>query len=146
MTKPIAVLMAMLMLLPGLGSVSWANDPKPVGTVVIDETQFAFIVSGQGGGGTLHFQGQAIPFQIGGLGVGGVGISEIKAVGEVYNLTDVSQFFGTYATARVGWAIGRMSGGQLWLENTDGVVLHLNAEREGLILSLGADALIISQP
>jgi hypothetical protein len=37
-----------------------------------------------------------------------------------------------------------MSGGDLWLQNESGVVMHLKAKREGLMLSLGGDAMIIS--
>ena len=45
---------------------------------------------------------------------------------------------------RYGFAIGTMSGGDLWLQNESGVVMHLKAKREGLMLSLGGDAMIIS--
>jgi hypothetical protein len=137
---------AALFLSIGFGTASRAQQPPAVGTVVIAETQISFMVSGQAGGGTLNFGGNAYPFKIGGLGVGGFGISTIKATGNVYQLTDVSQFYGTYFNARVGWAIGLASGGQMWLENPNGVVMHLKAEREGLILSLGADAIVISRP
>jgi hypothetical protein len=37
-----------------------------------------------------------------------------------------------------------MSGGDLWLQNENGVILHLHAKREGLMLSLGGDAIVIS--
>ncbi len=35
--------------------------------------------------------------------------------------------------------VGDASTGDLWLENNAGVVMHLKAKREGLMLSLGAD-------
>jgi hypothetical protein len=40
-------------------------------------------------------------------------------------------------------AIGQSGGGELWLQNTSGVVLHLKTERKGLALSLGGDAVYI---
>jgi hypothetical protein len=36
------------------------------------------------------------------------------------------------------------SGGDLWLQNDDGVILHLKAKRTGLMLSLGGDAVSIA--
>jgi hypothetical protein len=38
---------------------------------------------------------------------------------------------------------GTASAGDLWLENPAGVVMHLKAEREGLMLSVGANAIDI---
>ena len=104
----------------------------------------AFIGSGSGGTGTLFFQGKSYPFTIGGLGVGGIGGSTIQAVGEVYGLQDIRQFPGTFAQGRVGFAIGTASAGQLWLQNTNGVIMHLQASRTGLILSLGGDAILVT--
>jgi len=36
-----------------------------------------------------------------------------------------------------------VSTGELWLENTKGVVIHLDAKRKGLALSVGADAIYL---
>jgi len=113
------------------------------GTVTIDETQVAFIFSGQIGGGKLEFQGRSYDFKIGGLGVGGFGASQIKAFGEVYSLNRVEDFAGVYGQARTGYAAGFQGGGNLWLENPNGVVMSLKTEREGLMLTLGADGVLI---
>ncbi len=40
------------------------------------------------------------PFTIGGLGVGGIGVSTIDANGEVYKLNNLASFAGTYAQGR----------------------------------------------
>lgn len=104
----------------------------------------AFLASGGGGNGTLYYRGAAYPFTIGGLGVGGIGASPISASGEVYKLSSISQFPGTYGEARYGYALGNRSGGDLWLQNNAGVIMHLKAKREGLILSLGGDAIVIA--
>ena len=118
-------------------------DQKPSGTVYIRQVQIAWIGSGNLGGGTLQYNGRSWPFTIGGLGIGGFGISQITATGEVYNLKDIAQFQGAYGQARAGFAIGTVSAGELWLQNPNGVVLHLKAERVGLALSLGADAIYV---
>ncbi len=106
--------------------------------------QAAFIGSGSGGSGVLSFRGRSYPFNIGGAGIGGIGGSSIQAEGEVYGLDDIARFPGTYAQGRVGFAFGTTSAGQLWLQNNNGVIMHLHASRTGLILSLGADAVLIT--
>lgn len=116
----------------------------PDATIDMKQVQVAYIGSGSGGQGTLFYRGNAYPFTIGGLGVGGIGASTITASGEVYKLPSIAQFPGAYAQARYGFAIGNRSGGDLWLQNEAGVILHLHAKREGLMLSLGGDAIVIS--
>lgn len=113
------------------------------GTVTIEQMTIAFIGSGGLGGGTLHYRGKSYRFTIGGLGIGGFGISKMEATGDVYNLHQLSQFPGAYGSARYGAAYGDQGGGQLWLENPHGVLMSLKARRQGLAVSLGADAVII---
>lgn len=113
------------------------------GTVRIEQVQIAFIGSGNLGGGTLNYGGQQYDIEVGGLGVGGIGVSRMVATGIVYNLHDVRDFAGAYVQARYGLAIGNLSSGELLLQNTKGVALRLKAERTGLALSLGGDAVYI---
>ena len=89
----------------------------PDGTVDMNEVQAAFVGSAGGGTGTLYYQGIPYAFNIAGLGVGGIGASTIDANGEVYKLRSVANFPGTYGQARYGFAIGTMSGGDLWMQN-----------------------------
>ena len=116
----------------------------PDGTVDMQEVQAAYIGSGAAGTGTLIYRGKEYKFKVGGVGVGGIGLSTIDAKGEVYNLRDLAQFPGTYGQARYGFAIGTSSAGDLWMQNEAGVILHLKAKRTGLILSLGGDAVVIT--
>jgi hypothetical protein len=121
-----------------------AEDLKKSGTIRIQQVQIAFIGSGNVGGGRLDFGGKSYRFKIGGLGVGGIGVSRMTATGTVYNLPDLAYFPGAYAQARYGAVIGEASVGKLWLRNANGVVLELVAERAGLALSLGGDAVYIN--
>jgi hypothetical protein len=116
----------------------------PDATVDMQQVQVAYLASGGGGSGSLYYRGRAYPFSVGGLGVGGIGASTITAVGEVYKLKDLASFPGAYGEARYGFAFGDKSAGDLWLQNEAGVILHLKAHREGLMLSLGGDAVVIS--
>jgi hypothetical protein len=132
----------------GRDSTQAAENKKtpnpPSGTVEMRQLHVAFLGSGSGGSGTLYFRGRTYRFSVGGLGIGGIGVSSVNAQGEVYNLKNVSQFPGTYAQGRYGFAVGQKSRGDLWLQNGNGVVMHLKAKRTGLMLSLGGDAVVIS--
>jgi hypothetical protein len=75
--------------------------------------------------------------------VGGIGISKIEAKGEVYGLEHLSDFPGAYIQGRYGLAVGTTSVGDLWLKNGNGVIMRLVAKRQGLMLSLGGDAVVI---
>lgn len=128
-------------------SVAPANrlfaEQQPSATVEIQQTTIAFIGSGNLGGGKLFFNGRTYKFTIGGLGIGGFGVTTMTATGKVFNLKEVSQFAGAYAQGRVGITVGSSDNGGLWLQNEAGVVMQLKAQREGLALSLGADAIYI---
>jgi hypothetical protein len=119
-------------------------EGKPIsGYVRMNEVQAAYIGSGNAGSGVLYYQGGRYPFTVGGLGVGGIGLSKIEAKGDVYGLKNVGDFAGAYAQGRYGFALGSASAGDLWLQNGNGVVMHLVAKRQGLMLSLGGDAVVI---
>lgn len=120
-------------------SLAFAEDKKkPDGTVSIDETQFAVILGGSVGGGKLTYQGKVYEFKIGGLTAGAnVGISKMKASGEVYDLKDVSKFPGMYtkvdASATLGGGVGA-----LHLKNENGVIMKLTSRSKGLQLNVAS--------
>ena len=110
----------------------------------MDQVQVAYIASGGGGTGTLYYHGGAYRFTIGGLGIGGIGASTLTAQGEVYKLNRLSDFPGAYGQAQYGYAFGKASAGDLWLQNNAGVIMHLKAQRTGLMLSLGGQEIVVS--
>jgi hypothetical protein len=111
---------------------------KPSGQVTIDETQFGFIIGGSVGGGELTFKGEKHAFQIGGLSLGAnIGVSKISATGEVFDLTDLAQFPGTYVKLDGNVALGGGVGG-MTLKNQNGVIMQLNATTMGLQFNVGA--------
>jgi hypothetical protein len=124
------------------GSMSLQGKPLS-GYVQMTQVQAAYLGSGSAGNGVLRYQGSTYPFSVGGLGVGGIGISKIEARGEVYGLQRLRDFPGAYAQARYGFALGNTSAGELWLKNENGVIMRLVAKRQGLMLSLGGDAVVI---
>jgi hypothetical protein len=139
----IAIAALTLLALPYGPASAQSSKLTESGTVTVNQAQVAFIVSGNVGGGKLHYQGKTYPFSIGGLGIGGFGISSIDATGTVYNLFKLSDFSGAYGQARTGIVVGTLSAGTLWLENPQGVYMKLAAKRKGIALSLGLDGIII---
>lgn len=117
---------------------------RPDGFVEMRMVQAAYIGSGNLGRGELRFHGRSHAFTVGGGGIGGIGASTVEAEGEVYDLRSLDRFPGAYAQARYGFAVGQASAGELWLQNEAGVIMRLKARRTGLMLSLGADAIVIS--
>ena len=122
---------------------AFAQERVKSGTVNIEQVQVAFIGSGNVGSGTLHYRGKSYRFSVGGLGVGGFGFSKMEAYGDVYNLKELRQFPGVYGQARYGAVAGNDGGGEMWLQNPEGVMLSLKTRRQGLAVSLGADAVVI---
>ena len=143
--RPTLRLLSIAAALLGVAAGPTSADEQLVksGTVTIEQVQLAWIGSGNLGGGKLEYGGKTYNFTIGGLGIGGFGVSKITATGEVYNLKDIAHFAGAYGQARYGAVAINLSAGELFLENPNGVYLRLKAKREGLALSLGADAIYI---
>ena len=84
----------------------------PVGSVSIDMTSVAAGVGFSSGSGVLRFNGKRHLFKIDGLSVGNVGIAQISAVGNVYNMTSLSQFAGNYAAVGAGIALAGGAAGR----------------------------------
>ncbi|MBU3602794.1 DUF1134 domain-containing protein [Polynucleobacter sp. AM-25C3] len=123
---------------------SAADAPKkPSGTVSINETQFALIIGGSTGGGVLTYQGKKYPFKIGGMSLGAnVGVSKLAASGEVYDLTNISKFPGTFTKLESSITLGGGVGGTA-LKNENGVIMRLTSTSEGLQLNLSASGVTV---
>ena len=84
----------------GLIATAVAKVPRPSGTLSIATTSIALGIGVNWGTGILTTHGQRYPFDVQGLEVGGVGVSKVQAVGQVYNLRKVGDFAGTYVAVR----------------------------------------------
>jgi hypothetical protein len=115
-----------------------ADAKKPDGTVKIDSTQFALVVGGSTGGGTLTYMGKDHKFKLSGLTVGiNAGVTKIDAVGEVYDLKDIAKFPGTYTQWDASATLGG-GAGALYLKNENGVVMKLTSRNKGLQINVGS--------
>src|SRR5215469_13580498 len=110
---------------------------SPSGSVTITE-DFG------GGTGTLEYQGRSYPFKVLGTVAGpGGGVEKITASGPVYKLASVTEFPGRYtqSTGKAGFSSSGSS--DLWLENSTGVIMHLEGTSSGAMLTLGKDEIFI---
>jgi hypothetical protein len=135
--------LVMLVLLTVCAATAVAADsPKPSGKVSIESKSIAAGVGVTWGEGKLSFKGKDYPFSIDGLTVVDFGISKASATGDVYNLTDVAKFPGTYVAAEAGFTLAGGVGGMV-LRNQDGVVMHVRSTSKGAKLQLGTSGLSI---
>ena len=118
------------------------ESAKPSGRVSISSRSIAAGIGVTWGDGKLTFKGKDYPFSIDGLSLVDWGISRATASGDVYNLTDVSKFAGTYVAAEAGLTLAGGMGGMV-LRNSDGVILHLRSTSRGARLQLGTSGLTI---
>lgn len=140
--KILSVLILGLALL-GFGAIAADAPKKPSGTVSINETQFALILGGSTGGGVLTYEGKKYPFKISGMSLGAnVGVSKLSAVGEVYDLKEISKFPGTFTKLESSITLGGGVGGTV-LKNENGVIMRLTSTSEGLQLNLSASGVTV---
>ncbi len=118
----------------GVPTAADIRGVRPSGTVTMTQ----FFVSGTGvGSGALTFRGRSYPFTLIGS-LNGVGaLATTQASGEVYKLSDPSQFSGAWIQGNGNLAVSTLATGELWLENRNGVIMRLNAEQAGITLSNG---------
>ena len=119
-----------------------AETAKPSAKVSIESRSIAAGIGVTWGDGKLNFKGKNLAFSIDGLTLVDFGISKASAAGEVYNLTDVSKFEGTYVAAEAGITLAGGMGGMV-LRNQNGVVMHLHSVSRGAKLQLGTSGLTI---
>jgi hypothetical protein len=111
------------------------------GNVTITED---FVAGVGGGSGTLEYQGRTYPFKVLGTVAGpGGGVEKITASGPVYKLASVADFSGRYtqSTGKAGFSSSGSS--DFWLENSAGVIMHLEGASRGAMLTLGKDEIFI---
>src|SRR5215813_4638975 len=103
---------ALFLFVAALASTAISGEArKPSGRVTMESRSIAAGVGVTWGDGKLTFNGKDYPFTINGLSVVDWGISRASAAGDVYNLTDVSKFSGTYLAAEAGFTLAGGVGG-----------------------------------
>ena len=136
-----AALLLLVMTALATNAIS-GESAKPSGKVSIQSKSIAAGIGVTWGDGKLSFKGKDYPFSVDGLTVVDFGISKASATGEVYNLTDVAKFAGTYVAGEAGFTLAGGVGGMV-LRNQDGVVMHVRSVSKGAKLQLGTSGLNI---
>jgi hypothetical protein len=114
---------------------------SPAGNVTITED---FVTGVGGGSGTLEYQGRTYPFKMVGSVAGpGGGLEKISASGPVYKLASVADFPGRYTQNTGKAGLSSSGSSDLWLENSAGVIMHLQGTSTGAMLTLGKDEIFI---
>lgn len=127
-----------VILVSGAATAADRDWQKYDGSVKIDATQFALVIGGSSGGGTLDFQGKTYEFKLEGLTAGiNVGMSKVEGNGFVYDLKDIAQFPGTYKVFSAG-AAAVAGAGTVYLKNENGVIMTIGTTSEGLQLNLSS--------
>ena len=133
----------LLLVMTGFATTAMsAESAQPSGKVSIQSRSIAAGIGVTWGDGKLSFKGKDYPFTVNGLSLVDWGISRATANGEVYNLTDVAKFAGTYVAAEAGFTLAGGMGGMV-LRNQDGVVMHIRSVSRGARLQLGTSGLVI---
>ncbi|MCK5363763.1 MAG: hypothetical protein KAR22_12375 [Gammaproteobacteria bacterium] len=108
----------------------------PTGFVRFSQKGLGLILGGSTGGGWIHFQGDDHTFRISGIKFGALGgLGETRMSGEVYGLTSLEDFAGTYSATTAGIS-AIVGGGGVWIENDRGIKMHLKAESTGVGINL----------
>jgi hypothetical protein len=119
----------------------YGQSPTPSGKIS-ESNSIALAVGVNWGDGRLTFKGKRALFAVNGLTLVDVGIAKASAVGEVYNLSDISQFEGTYLASEAGFdLVGGMGG--ISMSNKNGVPIHLRGDSEEALLQLGRSGMTV---
>src|ERR1700723_3626479 len=114
-----AAILTVLTLLPlagcqippsGIPTAASIRGLRPFGTVTMTQV---FLSSSGVGGGSLNFRVRTYPFTLIGSLIGLGAISTLQASGEVYKLTDVSQFSGPWIQGTGSLGITARANGEI---------------------------------
>jgi hypothetical protein len=125
-------------------AISVEPAPKVSGTVSIESKSIAIGIGVQWGHGTLTMSdGSTHKFKVEGLSLLDLGISNIKASGEVFHLVEPKDLIGNYISGEAGASL--IGGGSVVaMENEKGVVIQLKSTQKGVKLTLAAQGLKVT--
>ncbi|MCF8033594.1 MAG: hypothetical protein K9L18_10980 [Desulfarculaceae bacterium] len=126
----------------GLGVMASAEE-KPSGTVYFKTHNVAVGIGVTWGDGVLKFKGKEYKFSIDGLSLLDLGMGDVEAKGNVYNLKKVEDFAGNYSSVQAGAALGKgVAAAQL--VNDAGVKMNLKAVQQAARLTLAPGGMKIT--
>lgn len=139
--RSLIVLMVLAMAL-GAAVLAGAED-KPDATVQFATHNIAVGIGVTWGDGTLTYKGKQYKFSIKGLSLVDLGVADVQAKGNVYNLKKLEDFNGDYSSVKAGVAFGKGAQAQQ-LVNDAQVRINLTAVQEGARLTLAPGGMKIT--
>jgi hypothetical protein len=137
-------LIVLMVLAMALGAAALAGaEEKPDGTVQFATHNIAVGIGVTWGDGTLTYKGKQYKFSIKGLSLVDLGVADVQAKGNVYNLKKLEDFNGDYSSVKAGAAFGKGAQAQQ-LVNDAQVRINLTAVQEGARLTLAPGGMKIT--
>jgi opacity protein-like surface antigen len=133
----LAALASLAFLIPAVA----ADAAAPDATITLSGGSVAVGIGYTWGDGMLLFKGRSYPFTVSGLSVIDIGIAKIDGRGDVFNLSNVADFPGTYIAAGIGATIAG-GGSVAAMENQNGVIIHFRSTTAGLKLNLSPAGIV----
>jgi hypothetical protein len=134
------IALVVVALVVALSSSALAEDKKPSGRLKLSEGSVAVGLGWSWGHGTLTYGGKNYKVKVEGLSVGEVGMTDVKAKGDVYDLKSIDDFTGVFAAAGAGFTAGQGKGATA-LTNAKGVTVVLTSVTKGASLKIAAEGL-----
>ena len=119
-------------------AVAWAAEGAPDGTLEFKGGSVAAGVGVSWGSGTLTYKGKRYPITAIGFDVGDVGITDITASANVYNLQKLEDFDGNYTGVGAG-ATAAGGGSAVTMQNQNGVKVDLVSTTQGVKIALAVN-------
>ncbi len=141
------VVLSILMgaVLIGAAGVAAAGEAekKPDAKVEFSAGSVAAGIGYSWGSGVLTYKGKEYRFKVDGLSVGDVGVVQVDAAGDVYELKKVPEFSGIYTALTAQATVGG-GAGAIRMKNQNGVLLQLISRTQGVDLKLATSGLKIT--
>lgn len=118
---------------------------EPSATVSMEITSAAVGVGAIGGQGVLTYEGKTYNFKVKGFEKLALGMEKLSVNGDVYKLTQLSNFEGKYKEAEPKGLTFIEAEKDLVIQNDKGVVINLKAKEKGLSLDIVKEGLVISK-
>lgn len=128
----------LLATLPGCASQPTTQTSAAAGadgTLTVRQEGVLRLATGGSGHGTLVLHGWQYPFEVSNMVLSGVGPGAIQLEGDVFNISSVGDFEGTYQVTAAEIESGKGAQG-FWFENEKGVKVHIRASGQDVTVRL----------
>ena len=132
--RPLVQMLIAVAILVVAAVPAWAVDDT-TGRVTIQTMTVGAGLGVAWGDGVLEYRGERYPFTVRGISLGDVGVAKTTATGMVFNLKNVDDFAGMFATAVAGGTLGGGAGAGA-MHNQNDVSMVWTGTNQGLALSL----------